>query len=281
MGNRLRVFRIAWLTCAFALAVIRRVCILGSRARGHRNPGKKQSRKSGKVGGPMPSVVVKRFEGGGKIDLGALKGKVVLVDIWASWCAPCMEEMPLLTRWPDVSSRRASQIIAVSVDEDKESAQTFLSSRPSWSLTVAHDPKGKLPEALQPGKMPSSYVVDAEGIIRYVNEGFERGDIKVSRSGSWRWRRRLHDQARIARHRGGPRRFAAGRRDGARGDVRRSGQQRHGERVPVRVHGRPADGAHALRVSDDSDHHQHLRRQGRAARPRLAAGDASTSPASR
>jgi len=44
---------------------------------------------------------------------------------------------------------------------------------------VAHDPKGKLPEALHPGKMPSSYVVDAEGIIRYVNEGFERGDLKV------------------------------------------------------------------------------------------------------
>ena len=70
------------------------------------------------------------------------------------------------------------QVIAVSVDEDRESAQAFLGKRRAWTLTVAHDPKGRVPEILQPTKMPTSYVVDGEGIIRYVNEGFERGDIK-------------------------------------------------------------------------------------------------------
>jgi len=179
MGNRRRVFRIAWLTCAFALAVTGGCASSEAGREDTETPAKKQSHKSGKIGAPMPSVVVKRFEGGGKIDLGALQGKVVLVDIWASWCAPCMEEMPLLDEMAGRLKQKGVQIIAVSVDEDKDSAQTFLSSRPSWSLTVAHDPKGKLPEALQPGKMPSSYVVDAEGIIRYVNEGFERGDLKV------------------------------------------------------------------------------------------------------
>jgi len=127
----------------------------------------------------MPSVLVKHFDGGGKIDLGSLKGKVVLVDIWASWCAPCKEEMPLLDEMAGRLKKKGVEIIAVSVDEDKESAQEFLSSKPSWALTVAHDPKGKLPEALHPGKMPSSYVVDAEGIIRFVNEGFERSDLKT------------------------------------------------------------------------------------------------------
>ena len=179
MGDCLRVFRFAWLTCAFALAVSGGCASSAGGREDTETPAKKQSRTSGKVGGPMPSIVVKRFEGGGKIDLGALKGKVVLVDIWASWCAPCMEEMPLLDEMAGRLKQKGVQIIAVSVDEDKESAQTFLSSRPSWSLTVAHDPKGKLPEVLQPGKMPSSYVVDADGIIRYVNEGFERGDLKV------------------------------------------------------------------------------------------------------
>jgi len=179
MGNRRRVFRIAWLTCAFALAVTGGCASSEAGREDTETPAKKQSHKSGKIGAPMPSVVVKRFEGGGKIDFGAFQGKVVLVDIWASWCAPCMEEMPLLDEMAGRLKQKGVQIIAVSVDEDKDSAQTFLSSRPSWSLTVAHDPKGKLPEALQPGKMPSSYVVDAEGIIRYVNEGFERGDLKV------------------------------------------------------------------------------------------------------
>jgi thiol-disulfide isomerase/thioredoxin len=181
MGNCRRVFSIALLTSAFALAgSIPSGCASSEASREDtQTAGKKQSRSSGKVGAPMPSVLVKHFEGGGKIDLGSLKGKVVLVDIWASWCAPCKEEMPLLDEMAGRLKDKGVQIIAVSIDEDRESAQEFLSSKPSWSLTVAHDPKGKLPEALHPGKMPSSYVLDAAGIIRYVNEGFERGDLKT------------------------------------------------------------------------------------------------------
>jgi thiol-disulfide isomerase/thioredoxin len=179
MGNRRRVFRIALLTCAFAGAIPSGCASSEASREDAQTPGKKQSHNSAKVGGPMPSVFVKHFEGGGKIDLGSLKGKVVLVDIWASWCAPCKEEMPLLDEMAGRLKDKGVQVIAVSIDEDRESAQEFLSSRPSWSLTVAHDPKGKLPEALHPGKMPSSYVLDADGIIRYVNEGFERGDLKT------------------------------------------------------------------------------------------------------
>ena len=93
---------------------------------------------------------------------------------------------------------------------------------------------------------------------------------RSSRSGSWRWPRRLLERRRIAVW-DGPRAFAARDRDGARGHVRPSRQQRPGERLPVRVHGRPAHRAHALRLSDDSDHHQHLRRQDRRQRGRALA----------
>lgn len=181
MGTRRRVFRIALLSCAVALAGgLSAGCASSESSREDtETAGTKSSHKSAKVGAPMPSVLVKHFESGGKIDLGSLKGKVVLVDIWASWCGPCKEEMPLLDEMAGRLKNKGVEIIAVSVDEDKNSAQDFLSSRPNWALTVAHDPKGKLPDALQPSKMPSSYIVDAQGIIRYVNEGFERGDIKV------------------------------------------------------------------------------------------------------
>ena len=152
-----------------------------SGASGQSASEERQPAKGGRtgVGAPMPSVVVREIESSRKINLGTLHGKVVLVDIWASWCAPCMEEMPLLDDMAMRLRKKGVEIIAVSVDEDKQSAQTFLSSRESWSLTVAHDPKGKLPEVLQPSKMPTSYVVDSEGIIRYINEGFERKDLKT------------------------------------------------------------------------------------------------------
>ena len=153
--------------------------MLGCASSGTTSKRSDSEQRSARIGAPMPSVVVRALEGQRKIDLGTLHGKVVLVDIWASWCAPCMEEMPLLDEMATRLRKKGVEIIAVSVDEDRQNARTFLSSRAKWSLTVAHDPKGKLPEVLQPTKMPTSYVVDADGIIRYVNEGFERGDLKT------------------------------------------------------------------------------------------------------
>ena len=124
----------------------------------------------------MPAITVRTLEGNRSVDLGALRGKVVLVDIWASWCAPCKEEMPMLDDMAARLKRKGVEIIAVSVDEKRASAVTFLRSRPHWSLTLAHDPEGKIPDVLQPPKMPTSYIVDTHGILRYVNAGFERAD---------------------------------------------------------------------------------------------------------
>ncbi|MES1172001.1 MAG: TlpA disulfide reductase family protein [Bacteroidota bacterium] len=169
----------ALLLCSFVLPA---GCASSSGTGKSAKAGKEAGKKNKKVGAPMPSVVVRELDSKRKIDLGALQGKVVLVDIWASWCAPCMEEMPLLDEMATRLKKKGVEIIAVSVDEDKESAQSFLSSRPSWALTVAHDPEGKVPQILRPSKMPTSYVVDADGIIRFVNEGFERGDVKVLES---------------------------------------------------------------------------------------------------
>lgn len=166
--------------CLAAGCLLSTACASSSSSRGEgtaRASGAGKRKKG--VGTPMPSVVVKELAGKRKIDLGALQGKVVLVDIWASWCGPCKEEMPLLDEMATRLKKMGVEVIAVSVDEDKESAQQFLSAKDDWALTIAHDPKGKVPEVLKPTKMPTSYVVDSGGIIRYVNEGFERGDLET------------------------------------------------------------------------------------------------------
>jgi thiol-disulfide isomerase/thioredoxin len=130
------------------------------------------------VGEHVPAFVVHKMKGGGTIDLGTMKGKVVLLDIWASWCGPCKEEMPLLDDMAARLKDKGIEFVAVSIDEEKAAAEAFLAAKPQWTLTVAHDPQGKLPELLQPPKMPTSYLIDGQGIVRYVNAGFERTDAK-------------------------------------------------------------------------------------------------------
>jgi thiol-disulfide isomerase/thioredoxin len=128
------------------------------------------------VGRPMPDMQLAALNGGKGIRLSELRGKVVLLDVWASWCAPCKQELPMLDDMANRLRAKGVEIVAVSIDDNREDAETFLRSRPSWSLRLAHDPEGKLPGKLQPPKMPSSYIVDRRGVIRHVNAGFERGD---------------------------------------------------------------------------------------------------------
>jgi len=67
-------------------------------------------------------------------------------------------------------------VLAVSVDQERANIDKFLGSRGHWSLTIAHDPKGEIADRLQPAKMPTSYIIDRQGIIRYVNYGFVPSD---------------------------------------------------------------------------------------------------------
>jgi len=130
------------------------------------------------VGQQAPDVEFNALKGSGTIKLSELRGKVVLLDFWASWCAPCQEELPLLD---DMSTRVKSkgiEIVGLSIDENKADAEHFLTRKSSWALTLGHDPEQKVADEFKPPKMPTSYVIDRKGIVRQVNAGFERADAK-------------------------------------------------------------------------------------------------------
>jgi cytochrome c biogenesis protein CcmG/thiol:disulfide interchange protein DsbE len=127
-------------------------------------------------GEPAPELTVNGFWDKKPIHLSAYRGKVVLLDIWASWCTPCKEEMPQLDALAARLRGKGVEILAVSIDEDRPAAESFLKTRRKWSLTLAHDPAGAVPERLQPPKMPTSYIIDSKGIVRHVNAGFNAGD---------------------------------------------------------------------------------------------------------
>jgi cytochrome c biogenesis protein CcmG, thiol:disulfide interchange protein DsbE len=135
-----------------------------------------RTRSGSMVGRPLPDLRLAALNGGRGVQFADLRGKVVLLDVWASWCAPCQQELPLLDDMAGRLRSKGIEIVAVSIDDSREDAEGFLRSRPRWSIRLAHDPDGKLAGKLRPPKMPSSYIVDRKGVIRQVNAGFENGD---------------------------------------------------------------------------------------------------------
>ena len=103
--------------------------------------------------------------------LAEFKGHVVLVDFWASWCAPCKASFPALDSLHQDLHAEGLEVVAINVDEDRKSALGFLAGR-SPSMTVLFDPEGRSPQEFGVEGMPSSYLIDREGRVRFRHLGF-------------------------------------------------------------------------------------------------------------
>ena len=130
------------------------------------------------IGAPAPEIRVESLAGKA-LDLSDYRGKVVLLDVWASWCGPCKQELPMLDAMARRLKAQGIDVLAVSVDQERTNVDKFLKGHGHWALTIAHDPAGAIAERLQPDKMPTSYVIDRSGIVRYVNAGFVPDDAPV------------------------------------------------------------------------------------------------------
>ncbi len=112
---------------------------------------------------------------GKPVALSSFKGKVVLVDFFASWCAPCREELPVLEKLHKTYRDQGLVVLGVNIDNELAAAQTFLKAVPV-SFTVLHDAEKKVAKVYAPPTMPSSYLIDRKGQIHYVHKGFRASD---------------------------------------------------------------------------------------------------------
>ena len=117
-----------------------------------------------------PAVSI-AFEDGTVTPLARYAGKVVLIDFWASWCAPCARSFPALDGLYREFHDQGLEVVAVNVDEDRRAAQAFLAKHPHV-MPIGFDPKGSLPSAFHAEAMPASFLVDHSGVIRYSHAGF-------------------------------------------------------------------------------------------------------------
>lgn len=107
--------------------------------------------------------------------LGQIHGRLIWVDFWASWCAPCRRSFPWLNEMYRKYSKRGLQIVAVNVDSDKAAAEKFLEQTPA-EFKIKFDPKGKLASKFKVRAMPSSYLLDPDGHILQRHLGFRLTD---------------------------------------------------------------------------------------------------------
>lgn len=107
--------------------------------------------------------------------LADLRGQIVYLDFWASWCPPCSRAFPHFSRIHEEYSGQGFEVLGVNLDESSADAQTFL-ARHRVSFALAADPSGACPRAFGVKAMPTGYLIDRAGVIRLVITGFQAGD---------------------------------------------------------------------------------------------------------
>ncbi len=124
-----------------------------------------------KVGDTFPTLDAGSLVGLSGGALPATAGKVVLVDFWASWCAPCKASFPALAKLHQELSARGVVVLGVSIDEKPAAAAAFI-KRLSPPFVTVHDRDQKLVKQVVVPTMPTSYLVGRDGKVRFVHEGY-------------------------------------------------------------------------------------------------------------
>ena len=107
--------------------------------------------------------------------LTALKGKVVYVDFWASWCGPCRQSFPWMNDMHQKYGAQGLQIVAVNVDAKRGDADQFLNEVPA-RFALAFDPKGDVARRVGADEERCRHGLDADGKIVRVHQGFREQD---------------------------------------------------------------------------------------------------------
>jgi peroxiredoxin len=132
------------------------------------------------IGSKAPDCALTSINDTQHYDLQQFHGKVLYVDFWASWCPPCAKSFPFMNDLDRDLKDSGLQVIGINLDQAPEDAKTFLAQYPA-NFTVAADANEKCAKSFDVKAMPSSYLIDRNGVIRHVHLGFRPGEAKELR----------------------------------------------------------------------------------------------------
>jgi peroxiredoxin len=104
--------------------------------------------------------------------LGEMRGEVIMLNFWATWCGPCRQEMPELEKLYNKFKSAGFRVLAINVDTETKNTKNFLSSL-NISYPVLFDNQKSVSRQYNIEAMPSSVIIDRDGKIRYIHQGFQ------------------------------------------------------------------------------------------------------------
>lgn len=126
------------------------------------------------AGAAAPNLSLKTLDNA-SVKISDLKGDVVYVDFWATWCPPCRKSFPWMEEMHQKYKDLGFKVVAVSLDTKRAVIDQFL-EKMTTHFTIAHDPSGESANAFKVKGMPSSYLIDRKGNIHLTHMGFKSSD---------------------------------------------------------------------------------------------------------
>jgi peroxiredoxin len=125
------------------------------------------------LSGPAHDFMLKSRDGG-SVQLSSLKGNVVMINFWATWCVPCRQEMPHLEAIYERYHDLGFELLAVNVEDNPEGARKWLQETPV-TFPVLFDPKNEVSKLYKVDTMPSTVLVGRDGTMRFIHHGYKPG----------------------------------------------------------------------------------------------------------
>jgi thiol-disulfide isomerase/thioredoxin len=123
---------------------------------------------------PAPAFTL-ASRGGGEVSLADLKGQVVMINFWASWCGPCRQEFPALDQIYAKYRPMGFTLVAINVESEKADAEKFLGATPV-SFPILFDPDNAVSGQYGVSAMPTTVLVDRQGRVRWQHRAYKPGD---------------------------------------------------------------------------------------------------------
>lgn len=128
-----------------------------------------------------PSCALTTLDGNPTHNLQELKGKVVYMDFWASWCPPCVKSFSFLNQLDHDLKDKGLHVIGINLDEKVADAKEFLAKHPV-DFSIVADPSKQCAKVFELMAMPTSYLIDRKGAIRHIHQGFRPGETEELRA---------------------------------------------------------------------------------------------------